>query len=228
MPADDIGSGFDRRGPWVSRFMIGGRPYGGNISFDDDIRIDQFYGCFPDARSILDLGSLEGGQTFRLAKKPGTKVLGLEGRRSNIEKAEYVCGLLGADNVRFEEADLESAPLANFGAVDAVFCSGLLYHLPKPWELIRQIGLVSGKVFIWTHYAKPEQATKTLEGYAGYDYREFGPGDPLSGLSAHSFRVTRASLMDMLGRYGFASVRVLEDNAGHPHGPCITLGAWKN
>jgi SAM-dependent methyltransferase len=228
MPADDIASGFDRRGPWVSRFVIGGRPYGGNISFDADVRIGQFFSCFPDALRILDLGSLEGGQTFGLAKRPGARVLGLEGRRANIEKAEYVRGLLGAGNVRFELADLESAPLAGFGAFDAVFCSGLLYHLPKPWELIRQIGLVSDKVFIWTHYARPEQATGSRDGYAGYDYREFGLGDPLSGLSAHSFRVTRGSLMDMLGRYGFAGIRVFEDNAGHPHGPSITLGAWKN
>ncbi len=224
----DIDSEFEKRKPWISQFAIEGRTYGGGISFDNDIRIEQFFDCFPDSRSILDLGSLEGGQTFQLAKRPGISVLGIEGREANVEKAEYVKGIMDVRNVRFACANLENTPLARYGTFDAVFCSGLLYHLPKPWELIREIGGISKKIFIWTHIAKPEQVVKTINGYSGYDYMEFGLKDPLSGLSPYSFRVSRGSMMDMLINNGFYNIKVYEDNRDHPHGPCITLGAWKN
>lgn len=223
----NIKEGFDQLKPWITQFTINGDTYGGNVSLDQDARITQFFDCFPDARRILDLGSLEGGQTFQLAKNPEASILGLEGRQANINKANYVKGLLGVDNVSFEIANLESTPLSTFGRFDAVFCSGLLYHLPKPWELIKEICGITDKLFIWTHYARDGEAVDNMNGYQGYYYQELGIDDPLSGLSDKSFRVTRNALTKMLRNYGYANTRIFADNNDHPNGACITLGAWK-
>ncbi len=94
----------------------------------------------PRARRILELGSLEGAHTVQLAARPGVEeVVAIEGRAANIRKAELVTRLLEVRNVRYVEANLETTDLlAQFGRFDAIFCSGLLYHLPEPWKLIEQ------------------------------------------------------------------------------------------
>ena len=156
---DNLESEFEKRNPWVSQFMINEVKYGGNISFDNNPCITYFFDCFPTARTILDLGSLEGANTLQLAKKPGTEVVGIEGRNYNVEKSNFVKGLLEVNNVRYICANLENTPLTTFGKFDAVFCSGLLYHLPRPWELIEEISRISSKIFIWTHYAIEKSCT---------------------------------------------------------------------
>jgi SAM-dependent methyltransferase len=224
---DIIEQKFDKLKPWITQFTINGRKYGGNVSFDEDIRIRLFFECFPDMHSILELGSLEGGHTFQLGKNPEITVLGIEGREYNITKANFIKELLNIPNVSFVCADLESSHLSDFGKYDAVFCSGLLYHLPRPWDIIQEISKVTSKVFLWTHYASDTKAEETINGYRGFWYEEFGFNDPLSGLSKKSYWVTKFSLFDMLKKSGFSNVKVFADDQNHPHGPAITLGAWK-
>lgn len=176
--------------------------------------------------SILDLGSLEGGQTFQLAKHPDVHIIGVEGRQNNIEKAKFVQQLLGLKNVEFIKADLEIDKLFPLGKFDAVFCSGLLYHLSEPWKLIQEIKETSKKLFIWTHYSTENKANKIVKGFCGSWYEEGGPNEPLSGLSPKSFWVTLPSLKDMLRQYGFTNIKIIEENPNHPNGACVTLAAW--
>lgn len=224
---DFIEQNFDKLKPWITQFTINGKKYGGSVSFDEDIRISFFFECFPDVHSIMELGSLEGGHTFLLGKNPEIMVLGIEGREYNITKSNYVKELLNFRNVRFVCADLEFAHLSDFGKYDAVFCSGLLYHLPRPWDVIQEISKVTSKVFIWTHYASDTRAEETVDGYNGYWYEELGFHDPLCGLSTKSFLVSKSSLFIMLRNAGFCNFRVFDDSQNHPHGPAIILGAWK-
>ncbi len=224
--ADPVREEFEKRGPWVTKFVIGDREYGGDFDAMQDTRVDQFFECFPNAERILELGSLEGGHTFNLASRPPVKhVLGIEGRESNVEKARFVQRLLGVTNVDFVTANLETTDLASFGKFDAVFCSGLLYHLPEPWGLIEQVSRVSPNLFVWTHYAREEDANTTANGWKGYTYKEFGLADPLSGMSPDSFWPTLDGLQDMLREYGLEKVRLIEDDPDHPQGPAITLAA---
>lgn len=228
---------FEKRGPWVTRFVIDGVEYGGGSDAMKDVRVDQFFRFFPNAGRILELGSLEGGHTFNLASRPGADyVLGVEGRRENVERAEFVRGLLGVENVEFRTANLEEADLASFGEFDAVFCSGLLYHLPEPWKLIEQISRVSPNLFVWTHYARGDVADSDLQvlkgarntvrnGLEGWEYREGGLKDPLSGMSPSSFWPTLDGLRDMLKTHGFEEIHLIRDNPNNPHGPAITLAA---
>lgn len=212
---------FRRRGPWVTRFRVDGRAYGGTAELMDDERVSDFLEAFPAAATVLELGSLEGAHSFSLARR-GRRVLAIEGRAENIARARFVQAMLGVDGVTFALANLEHTDLRRFGRFDAVFCVGLLYHLPRPWELLERLPAVSPRLFLQTHYAAA--ATATRDGAAGRRYREFGLGDPLSGLSADSFWLTLPELTSALEANGYA-VRVLRDEPGHPHGPIVTLAA---
>jgi SAM-dependent methyltransferase len=214
---------FDRRGPWVTQFVIDGRSYGGHMNFEGDERIVSFAARFPSCEAVLELGSLEGGQTFELARY-AKHVTAVEARTENIERAGFVQQLYGVEGVSFVRADLERTPVASFGSFDAVFCSGLLYHLPRPWELIDQLPGVAPRVFMWTHYTSA--ASVEVDGVEGTWYVEKGRTDPLSGLSPRSFWMTLPSLIARLEAAGFESVDLVKDEPQHPHGPAITLAAW--
>jgi SAM-dependent methyltransferase len=211
---------FRRRGPWVTRFRLDGRDYGGSADLVDDARVDEFLRSFPDCRSVLELGSLEGAHSFALARRV-ERVVAVDGRAANVDKARFVQSLLGVPNVEFREANLETVDLAELGEFDAVFCVGLLYHLPRPWELLDGLAAVAPRVFLQTHYA--ESGEVEVDGVPGRRYREFGERDPLSGLSPDSFWMTLPALVERLERNGYA-VRILADER-HPNGPLVTLAA---
>jgi SAM-dependent methyltransferase len=210
---------FRARGPWITRFEINGRPYGGWYDAADDDRLRDFCEHFAPCR-VLELGCLEGGHTVELARR-GYTVKAVEGRPENVRRARWICRLFRADAVVLL-GDLENVPLRDFGAFDVVFCSGLLYHLPRPWEIVQQFPAVAPKLFLSTHYAENEETT--LNGIAGRWYDEGGRADPLSGLSGRSFWPTKAGLLELLRASGYGQIQVLRDWA-HPHGPLLSLAA---
>ncbi len=209
---------------WVTRFAIDGKMFGGKYDALNDPRIDWFFRCFPNVQSVLELGSVEGGHTIALAKHPTiNRVVGIEARQANIDKANMIKELYHASKVDFAQADLEQTDLSGLGQFDAVFCVGVLYHMSKPWELVRQIGRVARNLFVWTHYTA--RGRTTLEGFGGTIFRESGLKDPLSGLSSRSFWPTLESLREMLDANGFKNIFVIENNPNHSEGPAITLAA---
>lgn len=226
MAARDIEKVFGRFKPWVTKFEIEGVSSGGYFDAMHDVRIDQFFRMFPKIETILELGSLEGGHTFALSARQGVKsVVGIEGRVQNVEKSRAVQRLLDIRNVEFLVENLESYDLRSAGAFDAVFCVGVLYHLPRPWDLIAQMAQVTRNLFLWTHYAPRDKADQVSGGYRGSVYGEFGLADPLSGMSEQSFWPTLDGLVEMLGKYGFAKIQTVENNPSHPNGPAIILAA---
>lgn len=226
MTPTDIEREFAARQPWVTKFVIEGRAYGGHFDALQDERLTQFWQCFPAAQTILELGSLEGGHTIGLAQHAGVRrVVGIEARPENLARAALAKKLLGASNVEFAEANLETTALASYGKFDALFCSGLLYHLPEPWTLVQQFPRVSPNLFLWTHYAADATADTLVNGYRGIWYQEGGMADPLSGVSAKSFWPTLGSLLALLHENGYRTVHILDNQTQHPHGPAVTLAA---
>lgn len=225
--SDPIAEAFDRLGPWVTRFTIGGREYGGSYRAGEDRRLRSFQERFPDARDVLELGSLEGGHSFALAALPGVRsVVAVEGRAASLARARYVQSVIGDTKVRFVRANLERADLAGLGGFDAALCLGLLYHLPEPWRLIDRLREAAPRVLVWTHYAEPDRARARRGGYRGRVYREWRfLFEPLSGLSFSSFWPSRDELVRMLREHGFPSIAIVDDDPGHPHGPALLLAA---
>jgi SAM-dependent methyltransferase len=225
----DLNDEFAKLAPWVFQFRIGERDYGGGISAVGDARIDQFFRFAPNPKTILELGSLEGAHTFILGQSPGVeRVLGIEGREANLRKARFVQGHLGIQNIEFVQANLENADLAEFGKFDAVFCSGLLYHLPEPWKLVEQMPKVAPLLFVWTQYAAEYEATDVGNGLRGKIYIEGGPDEPLSGMSRSATWLTLPSLREVLARAGYKRFEIIHDDVSHQNGPAVTFGAAVN
>lgn len=209
---------------WLASYSIEGQTFGSGFNHDQDVRPGRFFQLVPAARRILELGSCQGGGTFQLAKRPGTEIVAVEGRDYNIAKARFVQRLLGITNVTFIEANLETYDLASLGRFDAVYCVGLLYHLPKPWELLTRLQGVSDVIYLNTHYCRENRSVRTVCGYEGADWRESGFKDPLSGLSTWSFWPTLKSLSQMLLDAGFLPKILETDTTGpgqSPHGTTI-------
>jgi len=79
---------FEKLAPWITKFHLAGADFGGDFDALNDVRIRQFFEIFPRAKSIVELGSLEGGHSFALAQNASVeRVLAIEGRAANIAKA---------------------------------------------------------------------------------------------------------------------------------------------
>jgi SAM-dependent methyltransferase len=222
----DLKAEFSKREPWITYYAFDEVNTGGDFHALNDPRVAQFFETFPRVQNILELGSLEGGHTFTMARRPDvTRVVGLEGRAANVEKSRFMQKLFGLTKVEFIEANLENTDLASFGKFDAVFCSGLLYHLPEPWKLIEQIPRVAPNLFIWTHYCDDLAVDAENGELKGRNYVEGSLHRPNSGLSSTSFWLTLGSLIKALTKNGFGEIRILQNNLKHPHGPAVTLAA---
>ena len=223
----NLWASFRRLRPWTTKFKLKGRDYGGWYDAANDTRIGWFAAAFPDAISVLELGSLEGGHTCGLTRLPGVKrVVGVEGREENIIRAKFAQKKLGY-RAEFVQADLEAFDLSKLGRFDAVYCCGLLYHLTKPWELLARIAKVTDRLFLSTHFTFENPPPANENGIPGQWVGEFGLADPLSGLSRQSFWPTRTGLTRMLNAVGFRAQHVWETNEKHPNGPLVTLSAAK-
>jgi SAM-dependent methyltransferase len=222
----DLEAEFEKLGPWIYKFRVQGADYGGGISAVGDERLAQFFQFAPEARTILELGSLEGAQTMLLAARRSVRrVLAIEGRAVNIRKAIFIQGLLDIRNVAFVHANLEETDLAAFGTFDAVFCSGLLYHLPQPWKLIAQLPRLAPKLFLWTHYADDSHAEVLQHGLRGQIHPEGGADEPLSGLSDTAFWPTLESLIKLLTTSGYQTIHVIQNDLEHSNAPAVTIAA---
>ena len=220
---------FTKLGPWIYQFQIDGQTRGGAISAVGDERVERFFQYAPNPRTILELGSLEGAQSFILAEHPGVeRVVALEGREANLRKARFVQALLQIRNIEFIQANLETADLTAFGKFDAIFCCGLLYHLPEPWKLLAQLPAVAPLLFIWTQYCTENEARDVGNGLRGKTHIEGGADEPLSGMSPTAIWLTLESLRKVLQKSGYKNIEVLHDNPAHTNGPAVTIGARCN
>src|SRR5262245_39416497 len=92
--------------------------------------IGHFARAFPEAETILELGSLEGGRTFGLARLPGVRrIVAIEGKPGNLERARFMESIYRTRKIEWVHANLETADLSQWGTFDAVFCQGILYHM---------------------------------------------------------------------------------------------------
>ena len=56
----EIERAFAAVGPWQSRFDIDGRSYGGELPYQDDGRVAEFFEWVGTPSTVLELGSLRG------------------------------------------------------------------------------------------------------------------------------------------------------------------------
>lgn len=182
--------------------------------------------AFPTAEvgqiRIADLGCLEGGYSYELARL-GYQVLGIEARERHYQRCLYLAESIGLPKLTFAHDDVRN--IAAYGTFDAVYASGILYHLDNPCAFLALLGEITRKVLILnTHFAaesipsrfrhKLSRLTKN-EGKSGRWYREWPkdtPADEVEKLSRssvgnyRSFWLRKDSLLESMREAGFTIV----------------------
>jgi SAM-dependent methyltransferase len=219
----ELEKSFEDLNPWSTRFLIGDQEYGGSYKAYEDIRISQFETRFSKSKHILELGSLEGGHSIRLALNH--KVTAIEGRKKNIEKSEFIKKLFFiGDELKFVESNLDMIKdFSDYKDCDVVFCVGVLYHLDKPWELIEKISKITKNLFVWTHYIKDEEVACEENGYKGKRMGEGTIEISTDGLTPFAFWFNKESLLRMFEDNGFKNLVIVRDHIDLLPKPAITL-----
>lgn len=182
--------------------------------------------------SVLDLGALEGGLSFEIARE-GWEATGVEGREANFRKAELIRAYYALPNLRFLHKDVKELTPAADGVFDVILCCGLLYHLDRPIEHLRQLASLladDGLLFLDTHVAPDEHAARYgthasalsepftfREGeheYEGQWWTEPAAGDLRERMwsaisNERSLWLTRRSLIRALYHSGFEAIHEL-------------------
>lgn len=218
----------DRYGPWTaSNIHLGGEVY--TIGRDRPCvhsRMVRFGQIIADLSGrplselrILDLGCHEGEYAVEFARR-GARVVGVEGRRANFEKARLAKNALGLEKLQLECADVRNISVQKYGTFDAVLCSGILYHLDRPdvVAFLESIGAMCSRcVLVDTHISFRAGESFAYKGrkYWGRKFiehhRKSSPRDrEESGWASldnvASFWLTRPSLYNALTAAGFTSV----------------------
>jgi hypothetical protein len=171
------------------------------------------------ALRVLDLACLEGAYAIEFALH-GATVVGIEGRESNIVKAQFAQRALGLDRLTLVQGDVRDLCRQGHGLFDVVLCIGILYHLDTPdvFAFVERIAEVCTHVAIFdTHISTRGDVRVEYDGvtYSGEKYVEHAPeateDDRVKKVWAslsdpESFWLTRPSLSNLLAKAGFTSV----------------------
>ena len=113
---------------------------------------------FPQNRGdvrIADLGCLEGGYATLFARM-GFQTVGIEVRQRNYDACLFIKENVDLPNLSFEMDDVWNSH--KYGEFDAIFCSGLLYHLDRPKKFLEYISPLTGKLLLLkTHFAPDDK-----------------------------------------------------------------------
>jgi SAM-dependent methyltransferase len=167
----------------------------------------------------LDIACLEGLFAIELARR-GAKVVAIEGREANLDKAEFVKDMLFLDDLKLVRDDVRNLSPDRYGSFDVVLCLGILYHLdiPDSFLFMQQVADVCrGFAVIDTEVTISPEKSYAYRGkaYWGKSRVEHNshttPAErrksPWASLdNVRSFCFTRASLYNLLSDVGFTSV----------------------
>ncbi len=220
----------EKHGKWTSHNIhLGGGIYtmeNGRDGLGDLIKLRRIVQLVADLSRrdlsdlrILDLGCLEGMYGIELALH-GAKVVGVEIRLANLEKARFAKETLGLKNIEFIKEDVRKINRGQYGVFDVVLCLGILYHIDAEhiFSFLENLfDLCSGLLLIDTNLAKRARTKIQYRGLTcyGQQYREHGDRDSQLSREANlwasidntfSFWFTKKSLINLLKHIGFTSV----------------------
>lgn len=183
--------------------------------------------------TLQDLGCLDGGYSVEFAKK-GFKTTGLEVRKINYENCLFLKEHFNLPNLDFINDDVLN--INNYENYDITFCSGLLYHLENPRDVLEEITKNTNQILILnTHYIDFDDSSTYIEkfklskpavheGLNGRWYTEFVDKKTHDDKEIHvyssycnlkSFWINKNDLIQMLYEFGYSLV--LEDSGTRWH-----------
>ncbi len=189
-------------------------------------------------KRILELGPLEGAHTYMLDKL-GASVVAVEANANAYLKCLCMKEVLGMRNAKFLLGDFMKLKWDDLH-FDAIFASGVLYHMTEPLTLIHKMAAATRRIFIWTHYYDAEivasrqdrelfsapfevapglTASRRLYPEAALSWRGFSGGP-----EAYAVWLEKGSIMRALSALGYSVVTNF-DHIDHPNGPAVALCA---
>jgi len=172
---------------------------------------------------IADLGCFEGFYSYQLALL-GAIVVGIEGRKINIEKA--MCNK--SDNLIFYHDDVKNFNIDKYGHFDVILLPGILYHLDfnSICNLLEEVYKCCNRLLIIDTNccdvlpSKYKDMLPATFNYKGINYSGMIYDEPIKGLSPtqiekrltsaisndESFWFKEKELAKMLSAVGFGSV----------------------
>lgn len=196
-------------------------------------------GPFRD-KDILELGPLEGAHSTMLEQLGAASVTAIEGNARAFLKCLCVKELMGLTKTRFKLGNFVPY-LQECHSYDAIICSGVLYHMTDPLQLLDLVTRKSDRLLIWTHYYDAEWIAKRD------DREQFADPTPLAdtlyrgskrlypeaaltwkgfsgGADSHAIWMEKPSILEFFAARGFET-NIEFDHPHHPNGPSLAICA---
>jgi SAM-dependent methyltransferase len=197
-----------------------------------------------DGKRVLDLGPLEGGNTFLLERLGAKSVLGIEANSRAYLKCLIVKEALGLTRSRFLHGDFVEFLRESPERFDACIASGVLYHMANPAELIALIAKTTDRVFLWTQYyaessslnsaSEMRVSHKSEEEFRGFRHSLYHINydqkamrwNGFCGGGQHFRRVmSREDILRCLDHFGLSQITIGWEDPRHKNGPAVALAA---
>ena len=226
----DILEYIDKYGPWTAdcvEYAPGKRTHPGKSPQWLTNRSETYAFLFEQAIRkpihqcrILDIGALEGGISYHLARL-GADVTGIEIRDDNLGRCGFLKEVCPELPMRFMKEDMFAISKEKYGEFDGILLAGTLYHVDAPQilPLLQTLREMTDTLIVDSHIS-----TKLLEKYVvpnkelclyGRSVREHSPEDDFSlrdkrfwssYSNDYSFWMTENSLVNALNKAGFRYV----------------------
>ena len=189
-----------------------------------------------DGFRILELGPLEAAHTFLLEKLGAAEIIAVEANTEAYLKCLVVKEALDLRHARFLCGDIVAYLRTCDRRFDMIFCSGVLYHMADPLELIQLIAERTDKCFVWTHYytdqASNDRVTRTAreasrDGFNA-EYHEYEYGDRSidqfwGGNRPVQAWMTREKILAAFAHFGLGNCVMIAEDPNHQAGRCMTF-----
>src|SRR5579862_489754 len=172
----------------------------------------------------LDVGCHEGYYSVALARAGVRKVVGVDPREENLQRARFVAGALKLPNIEYRQGRFEDLRVEK--PYPLTLCFGLLYHVENPMLCLRTMAEVTGELCMvetqvideiegvsewgakaWT---RPYQGVIAIIDEGG----EFHVGNRETGVTVMATCPSLKALLYMLRNAGFRRVEVIEPPPG--------------
>jgi tRNA (mo5U34)-methyltransferase len=176
--------------------------------------------------SVIDLACNEGWFSHRALDYGAARVLGVDIREVNVERANLVADQLGlaGDHLEFRCADVFDLDPEEVGTFDVVFLLGLIYHLEDPMGAIRKArSLCKRLCVIETQLTRYEDSIEWGRGkphtafapasFAAFFEEDAGENPVASAPGILSLIPNRAAVEEMGRTAGFSLVEEVEPTA---------------
>lgn len=190
-----------------------------------------YYRIFSEGRPlsearVLDVASAEGGLSVAFAQAGAREVLGVEGRRLYVDRANFAARAMGLLNFSTVLGDVRAISAGTHGQFEFTINSGILHHLGQPDFLPflqAMADVTRDAMFLYTHVSTPAavsdfrltgpvQAGGEYEGYLLQEHPEDASPEQREAQvrasldNTYSFWATEESLIAALRKVGFKTI----------------------